>query len=86
MTQPIGMNPQDAATVNSQTGSISRQFVLLQEQVGRFQAWLAGHDLKLAPYSFTSNDEATIKSAISGLDTSLSAVDRTFIDRLTGLY
>lgn len=83
---PIGMNPQNTADVNSQVGSICRQFVMLQQQASRFQAWMAANDLKVAPYSFSSGEEANIKSAISGMNTALAAVDRTFIDRNTGLY
>ncbi len=81
-----GTNPQTANDVNVVAGGLGRQFVLLQQQVARNQAWLAAHDLKIAPYNMTSADEADVKSAISGLNTALAAIDRTFIDRLTGLF
>lgn len=81
-----GGNPSSAAEVNSYVGSLLRQFQNLRDQVARSQLWMAANDLKTAPYSMTSGDEANIKSAISGLNTALGAVDTTFIKRLDGLW
>lgn len=81
-----GVNPLSAADVNNVVGGVCRQFVLFQAELARMQTWMAANNLQSAPYSMTSGDEANIKSAISGLNTALQAIDRTFIDRLTGLY
>jgi hypothetical protein len=82
----IGANPTDALTVNTQVGNLCRQFIILKDTVHRFQSFMAATDLTASPYSFTSGDQANVKSAISGLDTALQAVDATFINRTTGLF
>lgn len=81
-----GSVPQNADEVNSPVGSICRQFILLEQQVSRFNTFLGTVSLQGAPYNMSSGDEANIKSAIGGLNTALSAVDTTFVNRLTGLF
>lgn len=81
-----GLNPQNAAEVNQDIGTVLRQFVSIKEAVARRQTFLAATDLKIAPYSMTAGDETNIKSAVSGLNTALQAFDMTFVNRLTGLF
>lgn len=81
-----GLTPKDASEVNNFVGSHLRAFVSIQETIGHDNASLAPLDLKVDPYNMSAEDEATIKTAISGLHTSLQGVDRTFIDRLIGLF
>jgi hypothetical protein len=83
---PIGLSPRNADDVNLQVGTLLRQFVTTQEGVTHFQNWLAPTDISQPPYSFDPTEAATIKSAISGLNASLQAVDMVFINRLTGLF
>jgi hypothetical protein len=87
MANPTAGNyPQTNNEVNVLVAGVCRQFVLFQQQVARNQATMAAIDLKIAPYSFSSGDEANLKSALSGLNTALAAIDRTFIDRVTGFF
>lgn len=85
-----GANPQTASDVNVMVGSLLRQFIAFQQQTARYQAWMAANDLKVItnwPAAAAGvSDEANIKSAISGLNTALAAIDLTFINRLTGLF
>jgi len=82
----VGMNPQTSDEVNMQVGNLLRQFTGIKESVGHYQAWLNGADLKADPYNMDPDLETLIKSAVIGLDTSLDAVDMTFINRLVGLW
>jgi hypothetical protein len=84
-TEP-GLSPSTSGEVNVQTGQLLRNFTAVKEAVHRQQGWLVATDLKVAPYNMSADDETLIKSALSGLDTSLAAVDMTFINRLTGLW
>lgn len=81
-----GSAPQTAADVNQAVGSLVRQIIGIRDQVARFQTYMAATDLKAAPLSMASADEANIKSAISGLNTALQAIDYTFVNRLNGLF
>jgi hypothetical protein len=91
MTMPpipprVGMNPQSSDEVNVSTGNMLRDFIVLKERVGHCQAWLNGVDLKTPPYNMSDELETLIKSAVFGLDTSLDAVDMTFINRMVGIW
>ncbi|HEY8746090.1 MAG TPA: hypothetical protein VIU62_23615 [Chloroflexota bacterium] len=80
----IGTNPQSNNDINLAVGGTCRQFLLFKAQVARLQATLAGLDLKIAPFTFASGDEATLKSAVNGLNTALVAIDVTFINECAG--
>lgn len=82
---PVGLSPQTATEVNQNTGMVCRSFLTNKDNVHAQQEWLAAIDLTADPYLMTAVDQTTIKSAISGLDTALQAVDMTFISRLLGL-
>ena len=82
----VGLSPQSATEVNLQVGTVLRSFTDIKESVNHLQDWLAAADLKAEPYLMTPEDETLIKSAVSGLDASLDAVDMTFITRLTGMW
>lgn len=84
--EPIGASPVNAAQVNALVGQHLQAFVTMQETIAHDQSWLAGVSLQAEPYGFTADQETTIKTAINGLNTSLQAVDMTFIDRLTGMF
>lgn len=57
-----------SADVNNTGAQIVRQMYSAMDNVRRFQAFLAATDLKVAPYSMTSGDEAQMKSAFGDLD------------------
>lgn len=82
----VGLAPASAYEVNSQVGLHLRDFTTIKERIAHDQAFLVATDLKVAPYYFDPDQETLHKSAISGLNDALQAVDMTFIDRLTGLY
>ena len=82
----VGMNPTTADEVNWQVGTLLRQFIDHAETVGHYQDWLVGVDLKVAPYNMTPELEGAIKSAVGDLNTALEAIDRTFINRLVGIW
>lgn len=82
----IGLNPLTADEVNYNVGLMLRQFVDMQETVGHYQDWLAAMDLKAPPYEMDEGLEATIKTAVGGLDAALDALDMTFINRLIGIW
>jgi hypothetical protein len=91
MTMPpvpvrVGMNPLTADEVNVNVGTLLRQFVIIKENVGHYQAWLAGVDLKAEPYNMEADLEGLLKSAVFGLDSSLDAIDMSFINRLVGVW
>lgn len=81
----IGAQPASAYEVNSRVGFALREFLKVQSMVGQDQDWLAGADLKVAPYFFTPEQETDLKSAIASLDSALDGIDMTFINRLIGL-
>lgn len=90
MTQPtppatVGLSPLNADEVNRMIGAHLRQYLAARAAINQDQDWLAPTDLKAPPYNFTAEQEAGIKSAVSGLDTALDAVDMTFVNRLIGL-
>ena len=81
----VGLQPISADEVNRRVGTHLQQFLELKNQINQDQAYLLATDLKVPPYNFSATQETLIKSAINGLDTSLDAVDMTFITRLIGL-
>jgi len=80
------MQPKNADEVNNLVGMHLRQFLTIKNSINQDRDFLQALDLKVAPYYFDANQETLIKSAIADLDTSLDAVDMTFITRLIGLY
>jgi len=82
----VGAQPRDAAEVNNLVGTHLRDFLTVKNSINQDREFLQAQDLKVPPYSFTADQETLIKSAILGLDTSLDAVDMTFIVRLVGLF
>lgn len=82
----IGTQPQTAAEVNGLIGLHLKAFLASRATINQDAKFLAVTDLKEAPYFFSSNQEATIKSAIADLDTALDAVNTTFIDQIVGMY
>jgi len=82
----VGLAPASAYEVNSQVGLHLRDFTTIQERIHHDQEFLVATDLMAEPYFFTEDQATLLKSAVSGLDTALQAVDMTFIDRLTGLF
>jgi hypothetical protein len=81
----IGTAPQDAFGVNQIIGQHLRAFSQSKITVNQDHEWLAVTDLKVAPYYFSPEQEATLKSAVADLDTALDAIDMTFISRIIGL-
>jgi hypothetical protein len=61
----IGAQPINANEVNNKVGSCLRDFLRIQQTINQNQSWLAGADLKLAPYYFTETQETDLKSATS---------------------
>lgn len=82
----VGLNPNNASEINQQVGYLLRQYQEIVARVKHFNVSLQSLTLTAAPYNMTPEDDSLIKSAIGGLDTSLQAVDMTFINRLTGLW
>jgi hypothetical protein len=82
----VGMNPMTGDEVNMSVGQMLRDFTVLKEKVGHYQAWLAGAVLTDPPYKMDPDLETLIKSAVNGLDSSLDGVDMTFINRLVGIW
>lgn len=92
MTQPtppppatVGTQPKSADEVNGLIGTHLRGFAANKIVVNQDQAWFAVTDLKAAPYYFSAEQEATLKSAIADLDTALDAIDMTFISQIIGI-
>jgi hypothetical protein len=83
--ETIGTQPRTATEVNNLIGTHLRAFAASKVQTNQDAAWLAVTDLKVAPYYFTDEQEATIKSAVADLDTALDAIDMTFISRIIGI-
>jgi hypothetical protein len=83
---PVGLTPKNSDEVNAQVGYILRQWTDNKESIHHYRANLQGVDLKIDPYNMSPEDETTIKSAIADLDDTLSAINTTFIERLTGLW
>jgi hypothetical protein len=81
----IGTQPENATVVNQLLGAHLRSFAANKVTVNQDAAWLAVTDLKAAPYFFSDSQEATLKSAVSDLDTALDAIDMTFISRIIGI-
>jgi len=81
----IGAQPTTALDVNTRIGNCLREFVRVKQVITQNSDWLAGSDLKVAPYYFTPEQETDIKSAVNGLDTFLDGFDMTFVNRLIGL-
>lgn len=91
MTQPtsppevIGTNPKNADEVNGLTGLHLNQFLTLRAGIAQDESFMAAADLTAAPYFFTADQQTQIKTAISGLNTALQAIDLTFISRVVGM-
>jgi len=83
--ETVGTSPRNAAEVNGLVGLHLKDFLRVATIINQDQDWLSPTDLKAAPYFFTDEQEALIKSAVSGLDEALDAIDRTFISRLVGM-
>jgi hypothetical protein len=81
----IGTQPKNADEVNALLGTHLRGFAANKVTINQDAAWLAVTDLKAVPYSFSDEQEATLKSAIADLDTALDSVDMTFISRIIGI-
>jgi len=81
----IGSQPDSAYAVNQVIGAHLRQFTQVKTIVGQDREWLAGADLKVAPYYFTDAQETDLKTAVLQLDSALDAIDMTFISRIIGL-
>jgi hypothetical protein len=81
----VGLAPINAAEVNNTVGQHLRGFMATKVTIGQDKDWLGTVDLQAAPYYFTAEQETLIKSAVNDLDTSLDAIDTTFISRLIGM-
>jgi hypothetical protein len=81
----IGAQPTNAYDVNLRVGNCLREFVRIKQIVNQNHDWMAGCDLKVAPYFFTATQETDIKSALGSLDAGLDGIDMTFVNRLIGL-
>jgi len=81
----IGTQPQSAAEVNSLIGTHLRDFMKIRATINQDANFLAGSDLKVAPYYFTDAQESLMKSAVADLDASLDAIDLTFISQIVGM-
>jgi hypothetical protein len=81
----IGTAPETAFAVNQIIGQHLRAFSQSRIVTTQDNNWLGVTDLKAAPYYFTDEQEATLKSAVADLDTALQAIDMTFISRIIGL-
>ncbi|HEY1295478.1 MAG TPA: hypothetical protein VGJ60_20560 [Chloroflexota bacterium] len=81
----IGTQPKNADEINGLIGTHLRGFASSKVTINQDHAWLDVTDLKGAPYYFSADQEATIKSAIGDLDTALDQVDMTFISRIIGI-
>ena len=51
----VGMNPTSGDEVNYNVGQLLRDFVVLKERVGHYQAWLAGVVLTDEPYNMDAD-------------------------------
>lgn len=83
-TIQVGTLPANNNDINLAVGGLCRQFLLFKDSVAACQAMLASLTLQTPPYTFDSTSEANIKSAISGLNTALQAIDVTFVNRVAG--
>lgn len=81
-----GLDPINAAEVNSTVGYLLRSFTDIREGVFHHREWLLPTDLKEPPYEMSAEDETLIKSAVGDLATALGEIDMTFVRRLTGLW
>ena len=82
----VGLNPLSSDEVNVNIGTLLRQFMELKQRVAHDRDWLSGVNLQDPPYSMTADAEATMKTAVNGLDDSFDAIDLTFINRLVGIW
>lgn len=81
----IGAQPQSAAEVNSLVGTRMREFLALKERIAQTQEFLAVTDLKGAPYYYSDQQEAVIKSGVGDLNNGLGQVPLAFISQLAGM-
>ena len=93
MTQPetppppatIGTQPESAFAVNQLIGTHLKTFLASKSTIKQDHEFLSVTDLKEAPYFFSAAQEATLKSAVADLDTTLDGIDLTFISQIVGL-
>ena len=83
--ETIGTQPRNAMEVNGLVGSHLREFLVSKSRINQDHEFFAVTDLKIAPYYFSDQQEALLKSAIADLDTALDAVDLTFISQIVGM-
>jgi hypothetical protein len=81
----VGTQPRNADEVNGLVGTHLRGFTASKAATHQDQEFFVATDLKAAPYYFSAEQETLIKSAVSGLDQALQAVDMTFISRIIGM-
>jgi len=81
----VGTQPRNADEVNALVGTHLRGFVSSKNAVGQDHDFFGVTDLKVAPYFFSDEQEALLKSALADLDTALDAIDMTFISRIIGM-
>jgi hypothetical protein len=82
----IGTNPRNADEVNGLIGTHLKGFLASRVTIEQDENFLVATELTAAPYYFTSDQETQLKTAIAGLNTSLQAVDLTFISRIVGMF
>lgn len=82
--------------VQGQAGALAKEIEGMNTRAKEFNAFLVATDLKIAPYSLSSSDEADIKSAFANYLEAITVYEgrgtvgtanqaRTFILRLVGL-
>ena len=82
----VGTQPRNADEVNGLVGLHLKAFLAAKATINQDQSFLAGADLKAAPYYFTPEQETLIKSAIADLDAALDAVNLVFISQIVGMF
>jgi hypothetical protein len=81
----IGTQPRSAVEINGLVGTHLRDFLAVKIHINQDHEFFSVTDLKAAPYYFSPEQEAVLKSAITDLDTALDAVDLTFISQIVGM-
>ena len=82
----VGTNPRNADEVNALVGTHLKAFLACRGTIEQDENFMLATDLTAAPYYFTDDQQTEIKSAIGALNTSLQAVDLTFISRIVGMF
>jgi len=81
-----GLAPADGPAVQTQVGTLARQFLLQAAQANRYQKALAGIDLTKAPYSLDQPTAALLASAVGAAVAAYGAADLTFLTEVAGLF